>query len=288
VKSAPPGFLRLDDCFLEGPVDRATDWLAGGVDYHHCIIQIGGLATAADSLAAIQSVVSSSGAVTMEGLRRALAVNFEGQDDLRARLVAAPKFGNDLDLPDELAARLVNGICDDIALANASAPERLYRMIPCVSTDMQHIAMGAKLGATPNGRLAGEPISENQSPSPGQDRRGLTALLSSLSRLPFRRITGGPLNLRVHPSLVSGDDGLERFAAALRTYLDRGGLQVQVSCVGRETLRAAQENPDAYRDLTVRITGYSAYFVDMSRLAQDEIIGRSEIASRSGEPGLGV
>ena len=141
--------------------------------------------------------------------------------------------------------------------------------------------MGATLGARPEGRLAGEPISENQFPSPGRDRRGLTALQNSLARLPFRRITGGPLNLRVHPSALSGRDGVERLAAALRTHFGCGGLQVQVSCLGKETLVAAQANPDAHRGLMVRITGYSAYFSDMSRAAQDEAIGARRWAVRS-------
>jgi len=287
--------LRLDDCFLEGPIERACDWMAGGVDYHNCLLQLSGLATAIDSLAAVvyllfdvgrnshfdtvvyllfdeQAVSDKEFAVTKEEIALALEANFEGYEALQARLAIAPKFGCDETLPDVLAGDLVEGICNEIADANRLAKRR-YQMIPCISTDMNHITMGRNTGATPDGRRSGEPISENQSPAPGRAKNGLTAMFNSLLHLPFKRITGGPLNVLVHPTLVRGKE--ELLGKALRTYLDRGGLQVQVSTVDKEVLLDAQVHPERYRDLTVRVTGYSAYFVDMSKGAQDEIIRRA-------------
>nr|MBC8228765.1 hypothetical protein [bacterium] len=271
--------LRLDDCFLEGPIERARDWMADGVDYHNCLLQLSGLATAIDSLAAVvyllfdeQSVSDKEFAVTKEEIALALEANFEGYEALQARLAIAPKFGSDEMLPDLLAGDLVEGICNEIADANRLAKRR-YQMIPCISTDMNHIAMGRNTGATPDGRRSGEPISENQSPAPGRAKNGLTAMFNSLLHLPFERITGGPLNVLVHPTLVRGKE--ELLGKALRTYLDRGGLQVQVSTVDKEVLLDAQVHPERYRDLTVRVTGYSAYFVDMSKGAQNEIIRRA-------------
>lgn len=264
--------LRMDDCFLEGPVERACGWMAGGVDYHHCLLQLSGLATAIDSLAALTDLVLKEKAFSTEQIAAALEVDFEGYESLRVRLSAAPKFGSDETLPDTLAGELVNGICDEIEDANRLAGRR-YRMIPCISTDMNHIAMGRNTAATPDGRKAGTPISENQSPAPGQARKGLTAMFNSLLHIPFDRITGGPLNVLVSASTTRGKE--ELLGKALRTYLDRGGLQVQVSTVDKEVLLDAQEHPEQYRDLTVRITGYSAYFVDMSKGAQDEVIRRA-------------
>ena len=264
--------LRMNDCFLEGPVDRACDWMAGGVDYHHCLLQLSGLATAIDSLAAITDIVLKEKAFSVEQIAAALEADFEGYEILRARLLAAPKFGSDEAFPDMLATDLVNGICDEIELANRLAGRR-YKMIPCISTDMNHIAMGRGTGATPDGRKAGEPISENQSPSPGRARKGLTAMFNSLLHIPFARITGGPLNVLISASITRGKE--ELLGKALRTYFDRGGLQVQVSTVDKEVLLDAQIHPEQYRDLTVRITGYSAYFVDMGKGAQDEIIRRA-------------
>jgi formate C-acetyltransferase len=105
---------------------------------------------------------------------------------------------------------------------------------------------------------------------------GLTALLNSAARLPFHRVTGGPLNLRIHPSVVKGEEGLRAFAATLKTYFERGGMQVQVNVASKEQLLAAQQDPNKYRNLCVRVTGYSAYFVQMGKKAQDELIRRTE------------
>ena len=137
---------------------------------------------------------------------------------------------------------------------------------------MQHVSMGSQTGATADGRNAGEPISENQSPGPGRARSGLTAMLNSVLSIPFERITGGPLNVMVQPSQFTGRE--EVLGSLLQTYLSRGGMQLQVSAVERETLLAAQARPEDFRDLQVRVTGYSAYFVDMSPAAQEEIIRR--------------
>ena len=136
--------------------------------------------------------------------------------------------------------------------------------------------MGKDVGATADGRRAGEQLSENQSPTNGADTSGLTAMLNSLSRIPFKGITGGPLNLRLHPTAVAGEDGLKVLSALLRTYMEKGGMQMQINVVDADTLRDAQENPDRYRTLCVRVTGYSAFFVEMGRKAQDELIARTE------------
>jgi formate C-acetyltransferase len=136
--------------------------------------------------------------------------------------------------------------------------------------------MGLYVGATPDGRRAREPLSENQSPSEGADISGLTATLNSVAKIPFKRITGGPLNLRLHPSSVQGEEGVRVLTALFKTYMQKGGMQLQINVVDADTLRKAQANPQAYRNLCVRVTGYSAFFVEMGRKAQEELIARTE------------
>ena len=208
-------------------------------------------------------------------LAELLGADFEGNERLRTRLARRmPKFGNDIEWVDGLAAQVVDIFCDEAARVNR--PEYLYKLYPCISTDRDFTTMGQYVGATPDGRCAGQQIAENQSPTEGADMNGLTALLNSAARLPFDRITGGPLNLRIHPSVVKGPEGLKAFAATLQTYFEKGGMQVQVNVASREELLAAQKDPHKYRNLCVRVTGYSAYFVQMGKKAQDELIKRTE------------
>jgi formate C-acetyltransferase len=257
-------------------VQRALTWNDGGSLYNVLTIQGCGIASVADSLAAVQRLVFEERGLTLAELAAVLAEDFRGAERLRLRLRRQlPKFGNDQPWVDELAARVVDIFCDEVQAANRGDP--LYRFLPTLSTDRDFPAMGRIVGATPDGRRAGEPLSENQSPSEGAEREGLTALLNSVSRLPFHRITGGPLNLRLHPSAVQGAEGAANLAALLRTYLEKGGMQVQLNVASRAQLLEAQEHPERYQGLCVRVVGYSAYFVQMGRRAQDELIRRTEL-----------
>ena len=271
------GRIRIEDCFLQGTIDNATTWNNGGTKYHKVTIQGSGLASVIDSLAVVEQLVFRDAEMTLGELVELLRDDFAGNDFLQARLSKKmPKFGNDIPWVDELGARVVNIFCDEIARVNQE--RYVYTFFPCISTDRDFTTMGRDVGATPDGRRAGQQISENQSPSQGADMNGLTALLNSVARLPFDRITGGPLNLRIHPSAIKGENGLEMFAIALQTYLDKGGMQAQINVMSREQLLDAQQNPHKYKNLCVRVTGYSAYFVQMGKKAQDELINRTEKA----------
>jgi len=274
-----PGDLRVDDCFLDGPVALARSASLGGVYYPTIVCAIAGLASAADALAALDECVFNPDGVSMSQMREALSTDFASCEDLRQRCLGAPRFGQDDDRVDQHAVRLLNMAQE--AVDAASPPDGPDRIIAfrCLETDMRHIPFGRELGATADGRLAGEPISENTSPTPDSGRRGLTAMLNSLAKLPFERVSSGALNLRLQPEIFAGDTGLARLANVLRTYLDLGGLQVQLSVVGVDELRDAQTHPERHRDLMVRITGYSAAFVDMDRDAQDEIIRREQMGA---------
>lgn len=268
--------FRMEDAFIEGPVETGTPWILGGTRYHHVLMQGGGMASAVNSLYAIDKLVFRDKRYTLSQMSEILASNFERDMNLYYDLnYAVEKYGNDNPEVDRYARIVVDIFCDAIEKANTGG--YLYTILPTLSTDRDHTTQGLGVGATPDGRMAGEPISENQSPSSGTDTHGLTALLNSTTNIDFTRLTGGPLNMRIHPSAVRGVRGLNALVQALETYFMKGGMQAQINVVDTETLRAAQKNPQFYKDLCVRVTGYSAYFVQMSKTAQEEIILRSEI-----------
>jgi formate C-acetyltransferase len=274
----PTSPLAVDDLFLEGPLERGRDKRHGGVRHPTFVTTFAGLATAVDSLAAIEQVVFVGRVVSWRDFRAALAADFAGWEALRAACRNAPKFGCDKDRADAHAGRLtalLHAVLDELEPLLAPVGGKLFR---CVETDMQHLALGKSLGATPDGRRAGAPVSENSSPSVGASVAGLTAMFRSLAKLPFDRCHSGALNVRLQPAAFAGDAGVDRLAALLLAYFRQGGLQAQISMVDVDTLRAAQAQPAEYRDLMVRITGYSAAFVDMTPAAQDEIIRREGMA----------
>lgn len=272
-----PGHLRIDDCFQDGPVARARSWALGSTKYSTLLGNIRYIATAIDCLAAVDDLIFSSEAVSISDLRKALDNDFSGDEPLRQQCLKAPKFGQDDDRADRHAIRILEIVTGAFDRASHLGSPDAVVATRCLTTDMGHIVAGAGLGATPDGRHSGEPVSDNISPYPGSCTRGITAMLRSVSKLPFRRITSGPLNVRLQRRLVQGSEGLSRLAALLGTYFDMGGLQVQLSIADTAELRDAQLHPEAHRDLMVRITGYSAVFTDMCPDAQNEIIRRQEM-----------
>jgi trans-4-hydroxy-L-proline dehydratase len=269
------GRIRIEDCFLDGTIDNAITWNDGGTKYHKITLQGGGLASTTDSLAAIEELVFRNNEMSLSDLVQILDTNFVGQEMLQARLSKRmQKYGNDIEWVDDIARKVVDIFCDEVARVNGD--QYMYQFYPTLSTDRDFTNMGKSIGATPDGRYAMQPISENQSPTQGADMNGLTALFNSVARLPFHRITGGPLNVRIHPTTVRGENGLRLFAAAMQTYLDRGAMQIQVNIVSKEQLLDAQKHPERYKNLCVRVTGYSAYFVQMGEKAQSELINRTE------------
>ena len=274
-----PGALRIDDCFQEGPVAHARSWRLGSVRYPSFLCTAKHIGTAADCMAAVDYLVFASKKVTMGDLRSALADNFRGHESLRHMCLSAPKFGQDDDLADGHARRILDTVTEVLDVASRRGSPDEIVVFRSLTTDMSHIRTGENLGATPDGRLAGRPVSDNSSPYPGSCTKGATAMFRSLSKLPFKRFNSGALNVRLQRGMVAGDEGLHRLAALLRTYFTMGGLQVQLSIADTDELRHAQLYPEAHRDLMVRITGYSAIFVDMCRSAQDEIIRRQAMGN---------
>ena len=272
-----PGTLRIDDCFSDGPVKNARSWCLGGTKYSTLLGSIRFIGTATDCFTGVDELVFSSKKVSMSELRNALKDDFAGYEPLRQLCLNAPKFGQDDDRADKHAMRILNIVTTEFDRASRLGSPDGVIAIRCLTTDMGHIGEGRSLGATPDGRHAGKPVSDNTSPYPGSCTRGITAMFRSIAKLPLNYFNSGALNIRIQRKFVFGDGGLSRLMALLKTFFNIGGLQVQLSVADTAELRQAQISPEAHRDLMVRITGYSAVFVDMCKNAQDEIIRRQEM-----------
>ena len=274
-KSVTMDKIRIEDCFLKGTIENGVTWTEGGTKYHKIVTQGCGLATVIDAFYAIEQICFVKKEMTVEQLATVLKNDYNEFEKLSDQWKnKLNKFGNDIEEVDKYAKILTDIFVKAIQKNNGE--QYLYQMWPTYSTDRDFTTMGGYVGATPDGRHSKEQLSENQSPTNGRDISGLTAMLNSVAKVPFDRITGGPLNLRMHPSAVEGEDGLEVMCALFKTYMEKGGMQLQVNVVDAETLRDAQKNPEKYRTLCVRVTGYSAFFVEMGRKAQNELIARTE------------
>lgn len=262
---------------IDGCIENARDMTAGGAHYNFGAVGGGGLATAVDSLVAIRTLVFEEKSLTMGELREALATNFRSHEALRRRLMSAPRFGNDLEVVDGLARDLVSRFCDMVS-ARKTACGGHYKA-SLISYGL-NVYEGALEPATPDGRRAGEPLSNSMSPSNGAERRGPTATLNSMARIDHTKIGyGNSLNMRLPVGILSSDKGVESVAHLVRAYFNRGGFHLQFNTTDSATLRAAQARPQDYADLIVRVSGYSAYFTRLGRGIQDDIIGRTEFAA---------
>ena len=267
----PAPFLSLlvDDCIANG-----KDYNNGGPRYNSTYIMGVAPATCTDSLAAIKYHVFDRKAVRMEELLRALAFNFEGNEKLRLLLWnRTPKFGNDDDYADAILRDVFDAFFGEID-GRKNTKGGNYR-VNYLSTTC-HVYFGSRTGATADGRRAWEPLSDGISPVQGADRNGPTAVIKSAAKMDHARTGGTLLNQKFTPQLLAGEDGLDNVAHLVRSYFRLGGHHIQFNVVTAATLRAAQAEPGKYRDLIVRVAGYSDYFCDLTRALQDEIIARTE------------
>ena len=267
----PAPFLSVlvDDCVKNG-----KDYHAGGARYNTNYIQGVGVGTITDVLSAVRFNVFDHGRFTMAELLAALRDDFEGHEALRRRVLErTPKFGNDDDYADGLMTRVFEAYFE--AVDGRPTPRGgTYRinLLPTTS----HIYFGRMTGATPDGRRAGEPVSEGVSPVQGADRKGPTAVVKSLGKMDHVRTGGTLLNQKFTPQLLSGEAGLAGLKDLVRSYFRMMGHHIQFNVVTAGLLRAAQAAPERHRDLIVRVAGYSDYFVDCGAELQDEIIRRTE------------
>lgn len=260
---------------IEGCVESGKDITRGGARYNNGHVGTQGLATVANSLAAIQWAVFEQKMMTMEVLIGHVHNNYEGAEPLRQRLLhKAPKYGNDDSQADDLAGWIVEIFCREIR-KHRCARGGVYR--PLILSSGFQVFEGMLCPATPDGRRAGEPVSDGVSPAHGTERNGLTAVLRSAASAGKALVSDGTtLTLHLSPSLVKTDAELEKMAFLLETYFKLGGRQVQFTPVDADALRDAQAHPEKYSDLTVKVSGYSALFADLPTSLQNDIIDRTE------------
>jgi formate C-acetyltransferase len=266
---APFLSILIDDCTAKG-----RDYNDGGARYNTTYIMPVGIATVTDSLMAIRQHVFDGQAVSWAALLGALRANFASAEPLRQLLWnRTERYGNDVAVADEMLAQVFDTVFDAIDDRPNTRGGRYH--VNYLSTTC-HVYFGSRVGATPDGRRALEPVSEGISPVQGTDRRGPTAVIRSAARMDHARTGGTLLNQKFSPSSLGDDASLDKLAAIVRTYFALGGHHIQFNVVTAETLRAAQAEPEKYRDLIVRVAGYSDYFCDLTRALQDEIIARTE------------
>lgn len=265
--------VLTEDC-----IGSRKDVMAGGARYTGVGFNLGGIGTAVDALAAIRDVVYDKNMVTLEACMEILDDDFEDSEQIQRYLSArAPKYGNDQSREwdvDQIAFRLEKRVSDTLKEYRNywGGPYRLG-----LYTVEDHAIMGMHTGATADGRKSGESLSNSSGASQGKDTHGPTALINSVTNFPMEEADNGMvLDMKFTPSLLEEETGKRALRSLIGTYFHKGGMEMQISVVSGETLRAAQEHPENYADLIVRVSGFSAYFCSLRKATQDEIIKRTE------------
>ena len=271
AKYAPAPFLSvvIEDCITKG-----KDYYDGGPRYNTSYFMCTGLGTTTDSMTAVKKHVFDDKKYSMDEVLEAVAKNFEGEEMMRQFIMnRTPFFGNDDNYADEIATRVYN---DLLKLIDGKPNIRGGKYHINMLSTTCHVYFGKVMGATPNGRLAGKSISDGTSPSHGADTNGPSAVIKSLSKIDHTRSGGTLLNQRFLPSLLKREEDLKKLGQLIRAYFTLGGHHIQFNIVDTATLLAAQQNPEDYKDLLVRMAGYSDYFNDMNADLQQEVIERTQ------------
>lgn len=266
---APFMSMLIDDCISKG-----KDYNAGGARYNTSYVQGVGLGSLTNSLTALKSQVFENKNYSMKEILSALQNNFEGFEEIRERLVhEAPKYGNDDDYADDIMREIFEVFYESVeGRPNTKGGQFRINLLPTTS----HVYFGSVIGAMPDGRKAKEPLSEGISPVQGTDVNGPTAVIKSAAKIDHIRTGGTLLNQKFTPQFLDNDEGINKVAQLVRSYFKMDGHHIQFNVVTAETLKKAQKDPEKYRDLIVRVAGYSDYFVDLNEDLQNEIIKRTE------------
>jgi formate C-acetyltransferase len=256
---------------IEGPLEKGLDLTRGGAVYNSTGVQLIGFANVADSLYAVKKAVFEDKTASINDLTQWLADDWQDADDKRAYFLhKMSKYGNDNDEVDKIAAQVVGHFCDELGKYKNFRNGAFW---PGIFSVGFHLAFGSFTAATPDGRYSGDVLGNGLSPTTGNELNGPTAVMNSIVKLPLSRIyNGANLNMRfsgkrTHP---------EKLSALIKTYFQKGGMQIQFNMLDSAMLKAAKANPEKYRDLVVRVSGYSALFTGLTETAQDEIISRTE------------
>jgi pyruvate-formate lyase len=262
------------DLLCYGPVERGLDASAGGVDYYNMCVDASALATVADSFAACAQWVEEEHRLSWRQLKGYLESDWAGDDGERARLLMrrAPRYGHGGTIADGYAARIAQLFT---ALVKEKPTPAGFNMIPGLFSWASMIAMGKEIGATPNGRHAGGPISHGPNPDPGFRKDGApTALAVAVAAVQPGYGNTGPLQLDMDPGLGRDKEGIEKVAALIRAHFALGGTQINLNVMDRQTILEAHKDPSKYPDLVVRVTGFSAYFASLSPEFRQIVVDR--------------
>lgn len=276
AKLLPSPFLSavINDC-----MEKGLDVTAGGAKYNLSGIQMIQAANIADSLASLWQIVYQEKRLPGAEMLKALQANFVGYPVIRAMAEnRVPKYGNDVVWVDELGVKWARYFREKLRPYHNARGGLYHTGMYTVSA---HVPMGENVGATPDGRLAGEPLADGgMSPGYGRDMQGPTAVLQSVARLDNALTTnGGLLNMKFLPEFFSTPAGIRKFALFLRAFVDLKVPHIQFNVLRREDLLAAKKEPEKYRSLTVRVAGYTAYFTELDGKLQDEIIARTQYSA---------
>lgn len=262
--------------FTRDCVKNRKSFEAGGARYNWSVVSYQGIANLIDSAYAIRRLVFEEKKIAPADLIAALDHDFDGYEPIRQLLKAVPKFGNDIPAVDDLGRDLISYAWNELYSHNT---RRGGRFLPSCILFVTYYGAGLQVSATPDGRKAGEVLTDSVGPAQGRDLKGPTAMLNSVAKLPLALAAGTPiLNLRFLKQVVQDEQGREGVVRLVRTFFAKGGMQVQISVLDREEMLAAQRQPDKHRDLIVRIGGYSEYFVALPKALQDSVIARTEYA----------
>jgi formate C-acetyltransferase len=271
--AAPLMSMLHDICWITCK-DIHTNNIEGGLDF--VPIDMVGFGTAIDSLAAVKKLVFDDKKITMDELLKALDNNFRGKENIRQMCLNAPKYGNNDPYADEIGYEVEKVIVSYLHRYKRKGGGQFdIRQVPVTS----HIPAGKVVAATPNGRKEKQFLSEGSSASHGSDKKGPTAILLSNAKTKcssYKERAARLLNIKLSPASVAGEEGTRKLMSFIRSFCDLKLWHIQFNIINRDTLLAAQSDPEKYRNLIVRVAGYSAYFVDLTRELQEEIIARTE------------
>jgi len=254
-------------------IRNCQDYARGGAKYNcgNGIILIG-VADLINSMAAVKHLVYDTGQVPMAEMVKALDADFAGYEEVKKLCESAPKYGNDDQLADEIVGEMYTFIADEIEKYSS----KFGRMTPGILPVSGNTPFGLEVGALPSGRNAWKPLADGVSPNGGSDFNGPGAVLKSVSKIPHDRFVQGTLlNMKVEPDMLNTENGMNQMMALLKSMCTLGVFHVQFNVIDREVLIKAQQEPDKYRGLLIRVAGYTAYFVELGKDVQDEIIGRT-------------
>jgi len=266
--------LPFLSALYEDCLNKEMDVCCGGAKYNFTGPQGVGVADVADSFIALENFIFKGHRISAEEMQKALDRDFEGYEKLRLDLLKEDKYGNDLDYVDDLAVEIGRHYCKYVAKYKNARDGRFQGGLYPVSAN---VPMGMDVGALPDGRKSKTPIADGVSPAIGADLNGPTAVLKSVSKLDHMAASNGTLlNQKFNPDILKTPEQIEMFMGLIRTYFELGGWHVQFNVVSADTLKKAQKNPEEYKNMLVRVAGYSAFFVDLDSSLQENIIQRTE------------